>query len=522
MPEQLHIRYHKWIQKEYKALFKSLRSLLEMESLQFYMPLMSLYFYIHNTPNSHKTIDFERRYYLQSVTEILKERYYNSNMIMRGRIYDSGKQCVSTKDIFCKTIPLVDPMHCLNHNYNFRVPRRHHLPSGYNYNTFHKVNDLNNTAYIDVFCSYLFGQLTFLKKSPSFPIFYGSANGIGDYKYDITEEYMSLRLDKCFNENLGKGFTMDLYGGSGSDSESEKRSRSSRSSADSADTSGSSVVELCSDAYHQVQMEQDQEQDDQGQDSVSESGSDSGSDYEDDCIAKIHKIPLQTLFIERLDATLEDYLLAPDFKEEVLVSCVFQVSFALAYLQKRYEFTHNDLHINNIMYQETTSKYLYYKSNNQYFRVPTYGKIFKIIDFGRAIFTFKNKTYRNDVFSRNSEAGGQYSYPHQVSFLRETVRDRYQSIGDPNYSFDLCRLCMTILEEAPRDKLSEDIYDFLRQICLDRNDCNFCDMTDDFNLYIAIAKDAIHGIPRRVIRNRVFSDYRVPKKRFPKKLYYSM
>jgi len=329
---------------------------------------------------------------------------------------------------------------------------------------------------------------------------------------------MSLRLDKCFNENLGKGFTMDLYGGSGSDSDSEKRSRSSRS-ADSAGTSGSSVVELCSDAYHQVQMEQNQ-----GSlpESSSESGSDSDDEYDDDCIAKIHKIPLQTLFIERLDATLEDYLLSPDFEEEVLVSCVFQVSFALAYLQRRYEFTHNDLHINNIMYQETTTKYLYYKSNNQYFRVPTYGKIFKIIDFGRAIFTFKNKVYRNDVFSRNSEAGGQYSYPHQVSFLRETVRDRYQSIGDPNYSFDLCRLCMTILEEVPRDKISDDIYDFLRQICLDRNDCNFCDMTDDFNLYIAIARDATRGIPRRVIRNRVFSGYRVPKKRFPKKLYYSM
>jgi hypothetical protein len=507
MPEQLHIRYHKWIQKEYKALFRSLRTLLAMESLQFYMPLMSLYFYIHNTPNSHKTIDFERRYYLQSVTEILKERYYNSNVIMRGTIYDSGKQCISVREVFCKTIPLVDPMHCLNHNYNFRVPRRQHLPSGYNYNTFHKVNDLNNTAYIDVFCSYLFGQLTFLKKSPTFPIFYGSANGIGDYKYDITEEYMSLRLDKCFNENLGKGFTIDLYG----DSESDK-------SQSSTDTSGSSVVELCSDAYHQVHMEQGQ--DDSADDGESES--DSERDYDDDCIAKIHKIPLQTLFIERLDATLEDYLMSPDFKEEVLVSCVFQVSFALAYLQRRYEFTHNDLHINNIMYQETTTKYIYYKSNNQYFRVPTYGKIFKIIDFGRAIFTFKNKTYRNDVFSRNSEAGGQYSYPHQVSFLRSTVRDRYQTIGDPNYSFDLCRLCMTILEEAPRNKLSDDIYDFLRQICLDRNECNFCDMTDDFNLYIAIARDATRGVPRRVIRNRVFSGYRVPKKRFPKKLYYSM
>ena len=96
-----------------------------------------------------------------------------------------------------------------------------------------------------------------------------------------------------------------------------------------------------------------------------------------------------------------------------------------------------------------------------YFRVPTYGKIFKIIDFGRAIFTFKNKVYKNDVFSRNGEAGGQYSYPHQVSFLKDKVNDRYNKIGEPNYNFDLCRLAMTILEEIQKDKLSNDMHEFL-------------------------------------------------------------
>ena len=32
---------------------------------------------------------------------------------------------------------------------------------------------------------------------------------------------------------------------------------------------------------------------------------------------------------------------------------MFQISFALCYLQKNYNFTHNDLHVNNIMFKKT-------------------------------------------------------------------------------------------------------------------------------------------------------------------------
>ena len=55
-------------------------------------------------------------------------------------------------------------------------------------------------------------------------------------------------------------------------------------------------------------------------------------------------------------------------------------------MQKHYSFTHNDLHINNIMYTSTSKTFLYYKYNNIYFKVPTYGYLFKIIDFGRSHF----------------------------------------------------------------------------------------------------------------------------------------
>ena len=60
-----------------------------------------------------------------------------------------------------------------------------------------------------------------------------------------------------------------------------------------------------------------------------------------------------------------------------------QVVFALAYAQRNFAFTHNDLHGNNIMFQSTTKEYFYYMHNSIKYKVPTYGYLIKIIDFDR-------------------------------------------------------------------------------------------------------------------------------------------
>ena len=73
-------------------------------------------------------------------------------------------------------------------------------------------------------------------------------------------------------------------------------------------------------------------------------------------------------------------------------SCLFQIIMSLLVYQKLFDFTHNDLHTNNIMFKKTEKMYLYYYYNKKYYKVPTYGRIYKIIDFGRAIYKFKNKT----------------------------------------------------------------------------------------------------------------------------------
>lgn len=510
------IQFYKWQTHDYKKLYSSIRDVLDMKSLQFYMPFYSLYFYIHNKPKANHKIDMKRNYYLKEVLEITKSRYYNSNMFLKGNIYNESKNIVTECELFCKSIPILDPIHIVNNNYNLVNHNNYHLPSNYNYNTFHKINDMNNTAYIDVLCSFLFGNLTHYKKNPSFPLYYGSVNGIGDYNYDLTEDYDDIKNDRCFNENVDKGFKLEIYVSddeSDSDSDSENDSDSDSDSNDSDDKLTDSEKERLKLDEDDINMMSDY------MDKCSDKSSNEKNEENsfDDCIAKLLKIPIQLLFIEKLEGTLED-LLDEDIEEEVLLSCIFQISFALTYLQKHYEFTHNDLHINNVMFKKTENKYLYYKYNNIYFRVPTYGYIFKIIDFGRAIFKYRNKVYMNDVFSDYGEAGGQYTYPKQVQFTIERDREYIK----PNYHFDLCRLSMTILEELNSKEYSDESLKFLNHMCKNSCDISFCDMPDDFYLYKSIAKDACNCLPREVIMNDIFKSYRIKKKLFPRKSYYTL
>ena len=483
------ILFYKWSTRDYKKFYSSVREILDMKSLQFYMPFFSLYFYIHNKPNANHKIDMKRNFYLKEITEITKSRYYNSNMFLKGYVYNEKKNITLEKEFFCKSIPLLDPIHIINNNYNLVNHNNYHLPSNYNHNTFYKINDINNTAYIDVLCSFLFGNLTYHKKSPAFPLFYGSINGIGDYNYDLTEDYDDIKNDKCFNENIDKGFKLEIYVSDEEESDNEESDNDSNNEESDNDSN---------------KEESDKEESDK-------------EDSFDDCIAKLTKIPIQLLFIEKLEGTLED-LLDENIDEETLSSCIFQISFALTYLQKHYHFTHNDLHINNVMFLKTESKYLYYKYNNLYYRVPTHGYIFKIIDFGRAIFTYHNKVYMNDVFSNYGEAGGQYTYPDQVKFKIERER-RYIN---PNYHFDLCRLSMTIIEELDSDHYSEKFLKFLNHMCTNNCDLSFCDMPDDFYLYKSIARDACNCLPREIITNDIFKSYRVKKKVFPRKSFYTL
>jgi hypothetical protein len=515
------IQYYKWNNEDYKKLFNSIEDNLDIKSLQFYMPFFSLYFYIHNTKFANKKIDLNRNYFIKQINEITKERYYNSNIILKGEIFNSSKNISECKEIFCKTIPILDPVHCINNNYNLINRNNFHLPSNYNYNTFYKINDINNTAYIDVFCSFLFSNLTYKNINPSFALYYGSANGIGDFKYDITEEYDDIKYDKTFIKGINKNFKLDIYLSDDDSDDSDDSDNDNDSDNDQIKDQSEEVEDQSEEVEDQSEEVEDQseEVEDQSEDKKDNKlKEDKYINY--DCIAKINNTPIQLLFIEKLEDTLES-LLYDKIPDKIILSCIFQTSFALSYLQKHYQFTHNDLHINNIMYKKTDRLYFYYKFNNIYFKIPTYGFEFKIIDFGRANFTYKNKLFLNDVYSNHGEASGQYDYPNSVNWCKNNINNINTN---HNYSFDLCRLSMTIIEILKETEyiINDDIYNLLKNICINYDNMNFCDMCDDFLLYITISRTACNGIPKDIILNDIFKSFRIQKKQFPRKSYYSL
>ncbi len=475
------IKYYKWNKKEKNELFSSLKKELLLSNCQFYQPYFSLYFHLHNTKNSHKILDLQRRYHVKKILNITKENYDTSNNFIKCLIEDNKNKNIFEEELFCKCVPILDPLHFIMNNYNNIVQRNPLLPSNYSYNTFSKVNDMNNNAYIDTFFSYICSELTLKDINPSFPIFYGSVSGIKEsFKYDITEDYYDFKNEKWFHKSLGKLQTLDVY----------------MSSTDEESSS----------------------------DEDSDTDTDSESENNNDYISVINKIPCQNFFIEKLEGTLEDLL--GDIEEiniNLILSCIFQISFALAYLQKHYKFTHNDLHVNNVMFKKTEKSFLYYKINNIYFKVPTYGYMFKIIDFGRAIFTYNNKIFFNDTFDKHGEAGGQYTYPYD-KLLFDKNED---SIVFPNYNFDLCRLSITILDVCDIDinkhyKKNKSFVDFIRNMTIDKNGDYLSELNDDFNMYISISKRANNSLPRKVIENYIFNSFRIKKKYFPKKYYYSL
>jgi hypothetical protein len=465
----LHIFKYIWDKVFLRSFFKSCKDLFNMNNLQLYNPIYSLYFHIYNTKNSHKCIDIKRRYYIHEILDVVNYKYYHSNCLLKASIYDSKNSHISQSEIFCKIIPLLEPIYFIKNNYNNHINRNPLLPSNYNSNTFEKINNMNNTAFIDTFFSYIASELTIDNILPNFALYYGSLNGImNNYNFDISEDYHSFKNEGWFNKNIGNHFKLDVYE-SDSDSDSD-------------------------DSYD-------------------------NSDY----ISVIKNMPTQLFFIQKLDGLLSDLL--NDINQDIILSCIFQVSFALSYLQKHLQFTHNDLHIDNIMYQRTEKLFLYYKYNNIYFKIPTHGYIFKIIDFGRAVFTFKDKLFFSDCFSKYGDADGQYKYPIDT-FQYNKPHEEICNIK-PNYHFDLCRLSMTILEELNYSKYhnykeNQALIDFLYSMTIGENDLRIYELEDNFDMYVSIAKYANNALPINIIQNDIFKKYRIKKKHFPKRFSYHL
>jgi hypothetical protein len=229
----------------------------------------------------------------------------------------------------------------------------------------------------------------------------------------------------------------------------------------------------------------------------------------------IDKIPVEMIILECCENTLDDYIVNNKIKDSEWESIILQILFTLITYQKVFEFTHNDLHTNNIVYVSTPKKFLYYKYNNAHYKVPTFGKIYKIIDFGRAIYKFKNKFICSDSYSESGDATTQYNC--------EPYLNKAKPIIGPNSSFDLCRLGCSLFDYFIDDlddikKLKSPIKKIMIEWVFDDNNKNILyknngtERYPDFKLYKMIARSVHRHTPQNVLLKPTFEAYKIAKK----------
>ena len=103
------------------------------------------------------------------------------------------------------------------------------------------------------------------------------------------------------------------------------------------------------------------------------------------------------------------------------------------------------------MYVPTDKKHIFYTYKKRNYKVPTFGRLFKIIDYGRAIYKYKKKLICSDSFHKEGDASTQYNC--------EPYMDENKPRLEPNFSFDLCRLGCSIFDYLIEDLKEVDELD---------------------------------------------------------------
>lgn len=475
-----------------------------------------------------------------------------------------GKAEKKKTKAFCKVSHLLDPVMSIKNYYDHEEKgERRRL---------YKLNNPMNQAYIDTLANYLLGQLRQRNVSPHFCQFYGGWKATAEkYRFNITDEFESYRRYKDFWNRKREGkFTLHVEKDDCSDcSESESSDElfatpksSLRSTAFSYSSSSTyshsdakSHISLCEEGQVQAQVQTTVLEELESvstfgtrKTSVSSdcshcSGPSDDSDHSENAYSvfiELKSYPVMLIFQEEADGVLDDLLEddeavgAPQGSAEWearWTAWTFQVIAALCAAQGVLGFTHNDLHTNNIVWTATDDSWLFYKSRDgTVWRVPTYGRILRLIDFGRAIFRVGEEWFISDDYESGGDAEGQYNFGR--------IQKERKSAIYPNPSFDLCRYAVSIMEalfpEMPIENLEgailsqegnwlvreteSPLWNLLWSWLLDKDGKNVLreengdERFPDFDLYQHITENVTNVKPQDQLRRPIFSSYTVSAK----------
>ena len=235
---------------------------------------------------------------------------------------------------------------------------------------------------------------------------------------------------------------------------------------------------------------------------------DYSGDDDEKMFAYLHDFPVQLIFQERCEGTFDELLVSRALSPKQTTAALFQILIVLATYQRMFSFTHNDLHTNNIMWVKTDLEHIQYLFEGQYYRVPTYGRIFKLIDFGRAIYQFNGRRFCSDSFSENGDANSQYNC--------EPYFNPKKPVIDPNPSFDVSRLGCS-LYDFTMETDSTELKNLIDEWCEDDYGKNILykssgeERYPGFKLYKMIARIVNNLVPKDILKKSIFAKYRVAK-----------
>ena len=296
-------------------------------------------------------------------------------------------------------------------------------------------------------------------------------------------------------------------------------SRTSHTSSENSDDTS----DINDDTYFEENedTEIDKKEDNEEWEDDDDSNSTSNSDIEETIEAIIPQFPVQVIGMEYCENTFDDLILSDELKDEKeWFSAFMQIIMILITYQKTFAFTHNDLHTNNVMYNTTDKKFLYYCYKKKYYKVPTFGRIFKIIDFGRSIYKYNGKVFCSDSFQNGGDAATQYNTEPYFNDKKPRL--------EPNYSFDLCRLACSIfdylvddLDEIKNLDNCDPIKRLIVEWCLDDKGINMlyknngADRYPEFKLYKMIARCVHKHTPQAQLDRPEFKSFEYNKKDIP-------
>ena len=525
-----------------------------IHNVQRYIPIYNRFFELNST--NYNNVMFNQNYYLNKIISKNREEQnsYNIGVLDKNDNYSERK-------MFCKFSPLIDPVKYMMGKYhNININK---MPSLTNNEDVHeKILNDNNSAYIDGLFTYMSSKLLNIKFKHGIEYFGSFLGNKQNYYFNIADDLEYISNSSYFYDNLNKLYKIENPG-----YEDEVIHHSCKNKKSLVLSDDNVVINLdeinnltnennetvfseilnknlekaeneeliewnikvtdeneetlsllsdSSDCSSRSSHTDDDEEDDL--DDEDEDEDDDDDDDDDDCTSEeeltavIYNYPVQIICMEKCKDTLDNYMNSKEIECEEWRSIICQIIMTLITYQKLFSFTHNDLHTNNIMYVETKEKFLYYKVNNTCYKVPTYGKIYKIIDFGRSIYKYKNSVFCSDSFSKGEDADTQYN--------TEPFFDENKPRLDPNMSFDLCRLGCSLfdyfiddLEDQDAVYIENEMAALICGWCLDDKKRNILykkngeERYPEFKLYKMIARSVSNYVPKQVIKSKEFNKY---------------